>query len=343
MAGALRRVRRAVVERKPCFMSTPNTTFLIGALTDEEFRDSVLNSDLSIPDGSPLVWVAFLLGIPIRERVAGSNLFEALRQNCESSLSVFFFGGPEGVAQAACRQVTLERGGVTCAGFESPGFGSIEELSQDQIIERINASNADFLLIALGAKKGQAWIERNRERITIPVYSHLGAVVNFVAGTVRRAPEWMQKAGLEWIWRIKEEPVLWRRYFNDGLLLVKICLTHVLRHAWFLRMHRPQTADILTASILVNDSPSVHEIKLSGAWILRNIAPLRTALSVAVLSGKNIQLDLSAVTYVDSAFVGLVTLLYGHQKRIGKNLLLSAPQPMVRRTITYSCADYLFA
>ena len=207
----------------------------------------------------------------------------------------------------------------------------------------INASKADFLLVALGAKKGQAWIERNRARITVPVISHLGAVVNFVAGSVRRAPVWMQKNGLEWTWRIKEEPGLWRRYFDDGLALIKLLLTYVLPYVWFLRTHKPATADIASASVSLDDSAKTYEIRLHGAWIQRNITPLRAAFTKAVLSGKDIRLELSAATYIDSAFVGLAMLLYGYQKRQGRKLLLSAAPPMVQRVITYSGADYLLA
>jgi len=87
------------------------------------------------------------------------------------------------------------------------------------VLQAINASQADFLVVALGAKKGQAWILHNLEHLQVPVVSHLGAVVNFVAGTVQRAPAAWQRAGLEWLWRIKEEPALFGRYWNDGLAL----------------------------------------------------------------------------------------------------------------------------
>lgn len=84
-------------------------------------------------------------------------------------------------------------------------------MSNAETIERINASGADFLVVSLGARKGQAWIMQNRQHLSVLLISHLDAMVNFVAGTVSRAQQWMQRFGLEWLWRIKEEPVLWRR------------------------------------------------------------------------------------------------------------------------------------
>ena len=130
---------------------------------------------------------------------------------------MYSFGGPDGVAEAAWRQLRFESKGLTCVGYESPGFGSIDEMSTEGIIQRINTSKADVLVVSLGARKGQAWIERNRRRLDVPVISHLGAVLHFVAGTVKRAPAWMQRIGLEWLWRIRQEPRLWRRYLLDGL------------------------------------------------------------------------------------------------------------------------------
>jgi Glycosyl transferase WecG/TagA/CpsF family len=90
------------------------------------------------------------------------------------------------------------------------------QMSRDQMIDKVNASEADFLAVSLGAKKGQLWLHRNHQRLAIPVRAHLGAAINFQAGTVKRAPPRLRAWGLEWLWRIKEEPQLWRRYGHDG-------------------------------------------------------------------------------------------------------------------------------
>ncbi len=223
MDETVRRVRDAVQARQRLFLSTPNLNFLIGCQRDAAFRQSVIDSDLSIADGMPLVWISRWLGTPLPERVTGSGLFERLRDEPappgHEPIKVYFFGGPPGAAEAASRNMNTRAAGMVCVGYETPGFGSIEEMSGQDVLDRINASNADFLIVALGAVKGQAWIQRNRTHLLAPVISHLGAVVNFAAGTVSRAPSWVQRAGLEWLWRIKEEPALWRRYWRDALAL----------------------------------------------------------------------------------------------------------------------------
>lgn len=342
MAVAVQRVRDAAARRIPCFISTPNLNFLIGCRADKKFRESVINSDLSIADGMPLVWIARLLGIPIRERVAGSDLFERLRTGTSTQLSVFFFGGIAGAAEAACRRLNSEPSGLRCAGWETPGFGSVAEMSGEATIEKINASGADFLLVALGAKKGQAWIEHNRARISVPVISHLGAVVNFVAGTVNRAPLWMQRVGLEWLWRIVEEPGLWHRYYSDGRALLALLVTRVLPYIWYLQSCRVDEAQLSMASVDTSGEGQDYVVDLRGAWTQRNIGPLRNCFSEAALAGKNVRLEMGGTTYVDSAFVGLVVLLYGQLKQRGRRLLILSPPNPVRLVINYCCAEYLY-
>jgi N-acetylglucosaminyldiphosphoundecaprenol N-acetyl-beta-D-mannosaminyltransferase len=341
MAGAERKIRAAVANRSPYFLSTPNVNFLIACQADAAFRDSVLNSDLSVADGMPLVWLAGLIGIPIYERVAGASLFNALRLGRGEQMSVYFFGGPDGVAKLAGQKLQLEGKGLTCAGYESPGFGSIDEMSADAVIGRINASKADVLAVSIGAGKGQKWIERNRNRLNIPVVVYLGATLHFAAGTVRRAPAWMQRCGMEWLWRIKEEPSLWRRYIADGLALIALLVTRVLPYAWYSRRTRSTAEQLTAARIETQDEAQCHVLRLQGVWTHSNIARLRRCFYHAALTGKNVRLELGGVTHVDSAFIGLVMLLRGHQRRHGKQLLIASLPRAVRRVFWYCGAEYL--
>ena len=236
MKTVLRKIEVAVANSTPFLLSTANLNFLVTSKSDAEFRSSLLLSDLCTADGMPVVWVARLLGIPIQGRLAGADIFEALKSTkCSARLKMFLFGGAEGVAATACKKLNSESIGVACVGSYYPGFGAVDEISSDATIRLINASNADFLAVALGAKKGQAWLLKNHDRIQIPIRAHLGATINFQAGTVRRAPQYLQKCGLEWLWRIKEEPELWSRYWSDGMVFLRLLLTQVIathsRHA----------------------------------------------------------------------------------------------------------------
>lgn len=342
MAEAVQRVKDAAAQRIPCFISTPNLNFLINCLGDDRFRSSVIDSDLSIVDGMPLVWIARLMDIPIRTRVAGSDLFEQLRKESGAPLKVYLFGGMAGVAEMACRRLNAESAGVVCVGHEYPGFGSVEEMSGDATIARINASGADFLLVALGASKGQAWIVHNRARISVPVVSHLGAVLNFIAGSVIRAPKWMQDCGLEWLWRIKEEPALWRRYVNDGRRLLGLFVTRILPHAIYIRDNWPSAEQMASARWEVAEEEHSYAVRLWGPWTHVNLSPLRLVLSAAARVAKDVRVEMGGVTFISSSFLGLLILLSAHQKQHGRQLkLTSVPKP-IQLLVKYNCAEYLF-
>jgi len=353
LTEGLRLVRTAVVSRTPFFFSTPNLNFVVACQKDADFRTSVINSELSVADGMPIVWIARLLGVPLPERVAGSSLFEALRQSKRASLDkpirVFFFGGADGVAKAACARINGEEKtsssqngrGLICVGYEAPGFCSIEEMSDAATIRRINASQADFLVVSLGARKGQAWIQHNRQKLNVPVVSHLGAVVNFIAGNIARAPQWVQRFGLEWIWRILEEPKLWRRYFEDGMVFLGLICFRVIPLFWYFRI-----SPIFAPNRIGNGQISVafdddgFTLKLAGVWVKENLQPLQKAFQ-DIPNSRSVTLDLGQVTKIDSSFLGLLILMYGRQLRDSQSFVISAASKTVVRVCKLSCTEYL--
>lgn len=321
-----------------CFFSTPNLNFLITSLDDATFRDSVMRSSLSLADGMPIVWLATLLGLPITTRVAGATVFERLRAQQAMPLKVYFFGGPDGVAQQAADVLNARPGGMRCVGAYSPGFGTLADMSTPAIIEHINASDADLLVVALGAKRGQTWIEHNLDALQTPLVSHLGAVVNFVAGTVSRAPSGVGKLGMEWLWRIKEEPALWRRYWRDGVALLRLLTTSALPAALDARRIRAATA----APVLSEQDHGQHyALTLGGAWHDARLEALREALTRAVARRREIRIELQPDCTLDSAALGLLLLLYGHQSKVGAALAVHASGATMRRTMRLQNIEFL--
>jgi N-acetylglucosaminyldiphosphoundecaprenol N-acetyl-beta-D-mannosaminyltransferase len=229
---------------------------------------------------------------------------------------------------------------VTCVGFDEPGFGSVEDMSSPEHIGRINMSAPDFVVVAIGAKKGQAWIQHNLTRITAPVISYLGAVVNFAAGTVSRAPRWAQAARLEWLWRVMQEPALWRRYANDGFALSKLMLTRVIPCAidhWLARR----------ASNGARTPPSFERgnghatLSLSGTWTASRLVELRPQLAAISESGLPVVLDLRDADRLDSAVIGPLLLLYGWQLQSGLGWRVINPSNRCRRSLRLAGAEYL--
>lgn len=325
----------AADQGRSCFLSTPNLNFLCAAQTDAAFRESVINSDLSVADGFPIVAIARLLAIPIPERVAGSDLIERLyKRTTANPLKVFFFGGEPGAGEKACEVINRSASGLKAVGHYAPGFGSVGEMSADKIIHYINEHAIDFLIVSLGAKKGQAWIELNKNRLNAPVISHLGAVINFFAGTVKRAPVIAQKLGFEWLWRIYQEPALWRRYYDDGLALIGLFMNSVFPNWLWLKFGR-QSSKLNPVSVITTiDLSGVKTIAFSGTCHYEALTPVRDAFAEVVGEIKcDVVIDLQGVDRLDCAFLGLCLLFYKHQKAAGFSLKIINPNNTVKKFI----------
>jgi len=319
-------VRAAIRARRRLSFVTPNLNWLVRALRDDTAMRQVREADLSLADGAPVVWLARKLGAPLPERVAGSDLFQRLRQPRpgEPPISVFFFGGRAGAAEKAAEALNAEAGGMVACGHLNPGYGDVAAMSTPDIMERINRARPDFLVVSLGAAKGQAWISANQDRLEVPVIAHLGAVVDFVAGTVARAPAWMQRAGLEWLWRILAEPALFRRYGSDGWSLLRL----VPGRLWPLRRRTARLPERGPARIETVISAEPYRLALQGDFS-GDLDDLRTAFAEAVASDRDVMIALGGVGRIDARLPGLIALLQARLGAAGRGLTLTgAPAPL---------------
>jgi len=346
MPAVLHRIRAAAATAAPFVVSTPNLHFLVLSLTDREFRETVLDSDLCPTDGVPIVWIARLLGIPVKGRIAGSDIFQALKVDRSTARPVkaFLFGGAEGVAEAASRALNLASGGLTCVGWVYPGFGTVAEMSADTVIDAINASGADFVVASLGAEKGQRWLQRNHHRLRIPIRAHLGATLNFQAGTVRRAPAIVCKWGLEWLWRIKEEPHLWPRYWHDGTALLRLLLTRVLPLAAATRWAR-FSARRKEEALFIKEAEGSEAVTLSlvGDASARYVDKAILSFRRALKAKKQVIIDLGATRVIDARFLGLLLLLRKQLKLSGAGLRFTGSSPRLERLFRLNGADFLLS
>jgi N-acetylglucosaminyldiphosphoundecaprenol N-acetyl-beta-D-mannosaminyltransferase len=185
--GAVAAIERAARNGDRLSFVTPNVNFLARATRSAEERRRLVDADLSFVNGAPLVAIGRLLGMKGLKRCAGSDIFDALRRRpafAGRRIRVFFFGGRDGAAEAAAAKIAQENRGLQVVGAFNPGFGDIATMSERPIIDMINAAEPDFLIVALGASKGQEWIDANLPRLKAPVVAHLGAVVDFTAGSI---------------------------------------------------------------------------------------------------------------------------------------------------------------
>ena len=342
----VKRIEAAAANRSVFLISTPNLNFLVGSLSDPEFRKSLLDSDLCSPDGAPIVWIARLLGLPIRERVAGSDLFERLQApgTRKRRLTVFLFGGAKGVAAAAARKLNAEPGGLQCVGTLDPGFCEVSEMSQDHIIDTVNSSGADFLSVSLGAKKGQLWLHRNHNRLTIPIRVHLGAAINFQAGIIKRAPPLIRAWGLEWLWRIKEEHYLWKRYLNDGLVLLRLLLTRVLPLAAIAGWHQVRRTHQREGLLIeIGRDTQTIIISLNGIASERHVPKATACFQEALTGNQNITIDLSNTRLIDARFLGLLLMLRKELRSRGARLIFTGVSGTIERAFQLSEVEFLLS
>lgn len=344
MSQAIEIIVLAASEKKSCFISTPNLNFLCTAQTDTDFRQSVINSDLSVADGMPIILLARLLNIPMPERVAGSDFIHLLSmRKTDRPFKVFFFGGEQGVAKQASFKLNELNTRLISVGYYDPGFCSVEKMSTEAIIEEINKYDIDFIIVSLGAKKGQAWIEKNRDKLKAPIVSHLGAVVNFLAGKVKRSPKWMQHLGLEWVWRIYQEPYLWKRYFDDGIQLLYMFFSCVLPYGLWLRLNKDRLKNFssVTTSLVFEKNENVMNILLSGVCCKPNNDSLRNLFKQLVLDKQNVVIDLTDVPIIDGEFLALCMLLKKNLMKSGKTMRLINPVGTVSRILKWNKSQYL--
>jgi N-acetylglucosaminyldiphosphoundecaprenol N-acetyl-beta-D-mannosaminyltransferase len=208
----------------PAYVITANTHYAMLSEQHGDLRTINEGAALIVADGAPLVWASRYKGQPLPERVAGSDLiFELCSVAARHGIGVFLLGGAEGVAVAAAQRLCALYPGLRVVGTECPFLEQLNEQEETALIARIRSAKPGILLVAFGQPKGERWIYRHLDELAVPVSVQVGASLDFAAGMIRRAPRWMQKAGLEWAFRVALEPrrLFWR-YANDARFLARV-------------------------------------------------------------------------------------------------------------------------
>jgi N-acetylglucosaminyldiphosphoundecaprenol N-acetyl-beta-D-mannosaminyltransferase len=212
---------------------TPNVDHLIKLQHDRDFYHIYQTADYRVCDSQIVLYIAKFLGLKIKEKISGSDLFPAFYNyyRHEESMQIFLLGAKPGVAQRAQDRInqTLDRQMVIASHSPSYGFEKNETECQE-IIALINDSGATVLAIGVGAPKQEKWIAQYRDQlIHVKVFLAIGATIDFEAGEVPRAPRWVSQTGLEWLYRLVSEPKrLWKRYLLEDMPLFGLILRQKL-------------------------------------------------------------------------------------------------------------------
>lgn len=216
-AQALEIISEMIGSRTPHLLATANVDFLAQVQGDEVLRRILIDADLILCDGTPLVWMSKWLGDPLPERLAGSDLVPLLLDLAqEKGHRVFFLGGRDEVVAIAEDKIKERWPSLQIAGMYSPPFAPMDKMDHAGICQRIRDAKADMLFVSFGCPKQEKWLALNFRDAGVPVAIGVGATIDFLAGAVKRAPVWMRKTGLEWFFRVAQEPKrLAHRYWTD--------------------------------------------------------------------------------------------------------------------------------
>ena len=214
ISGVVAQLRSWIDDDKPVarFVAVTGMHGIAEAHQNDAFRQILNSADLVVPDGKPLVWLGRLHGHALRRRVYGPELMETFCRDSGNAYRHFFYGGAPGVAEKLAR-VLHEKHGIIVAGTYTPPFRPLSEGEEKELATIVEGAGPDVLWVGISSPKQEQWMYEHRYRLTVPVMLGVGAAFDMNSGNLRRAPGWMGEHGLEWLFRLVNEPRrLWRRY-----------------------------------------------------------------------------------------------------------------------------------
>jgi len=234
MEEAINKIEGMIQTGKPSYIVTPNAAHIVTLQKDEEFRKIYGRASLVLADGMSLIWASRLLAVPLKEKISGSDLFPKLCEvAAERGFKVFLLGGRPNAALKSAETLKKSYPGLPIVGIYSPPFGFEKDKTEnDKILKMIRNSKPDILFVSLGSPKQEKWIYAYYQELNIPVSIGVGAAFEFISGIVRRAPKWMQESGLEWFFRLIQEPkLLWKRYLIGNPIFILLVVRELLKKA----------------------------------------------------------------------------------------------------------------
>jgi N-acetylglucosaminyldiphosphoundecaprenol N-acetyl-beta-D-mannosaminyltransferase len=303
-------------------LATLNVDFLVNSHSwsnDRSRHPELLNilrcADIVTADGMPIVWLSKLIGSPLKERVTGADLVPALAQKAaERGKSIYFLGGREDTGRQAAQILKNRFPELKIAGIDAPyvnthGKALADSSYQDaRILNDINRSKADILLIGFGNPKQEIWFKMNCMALKTPFSIGVGGVYSFISGSTKRAPQWVQKIGMEWIFRITQDPWrLWKRYLLGLLKFTYMALPVIFYYRY--RMIR----DWMLKDIPENVSFSYHnsnsriQLRLPRRLTQASVNVINEKLEGLINSCSHLILDLSQTSFIDPYGLGFLT------------------------------------
>lgn len=229
MDETLNAIDSLIQQNKSAYVVTPNVDHIVQLERGGKLVEAYKNADLILTDGKPLIWISQWYKTPIKEKISGSDLFPLLcKMAAEKNYSMFLLGAAEGVANKAAQNLIAKYNQLNIVGTYSPPLGfENDEFEMKKIEKLIKNANPHILIVGLGCPKQELFIFQNRQKLGVPISLGLGASIDFEAGNIKRAPKWMTNHGLEWLFRITQDPKrMTKRYFVNDLVIFKLAFKY---------------------------------------------------------------------------------------------------------------------
>ncbi len=299
MAEAVDHIAEAIETRSSYQIATANLDFARNARKDAFLHQVICDCNMVLPDGAPMLWAARLFRKPLKERVTGVDLVpELARLSAERGYTIFLLGSEGASASRAIAELEAQHPGVRIVGRYHPEKQSLERMDDEEMLRRIHEAKPDILLVAFGNPKQELWIDRNRERLMVPVAIGIGGSLDMIGGTLRRAPKFIQKMQLEWAFRMLQEPGrLFPRYAGDFRALMR----H-LPIEFMAMWSQPKAAGVWPMDVSFEEGVRVVHMAsvLSGAACGSVMAEIRAAIHL----GQRVVLDMTLTTRLEADGVG---------------------------------------
>ena len=331
MQEALERLEQFIEQKRFHQVATANTDFLINALDDKELSTILREADLVVPDGMPLIWAARLMRSPLPERVTGADLVPALAElAAQKGYRIFMLGARPEVAQRARERFEEDYPGIQIVGCLSPEARSLVEMDSESILKEIHAAKPDILFVAFGNPKQEKWIHLHREQLkAVSICIGVGGTFDFIAGKTIRAPLWLQRTGLEWLFRLLQEPRrLWKRYYRDITQFSRYLINQWRAISWG---HSKGSGEVFYA--ISGDSTLVSVVgNFSGGVLPR----FKEIAEESFNSHRHLLLDFQKVTGFDGQALGTLLNLPKRAAFRDCDVRLVAATPRIMRALTQS-------
>lgn len=318
-------------------VATINADFVVNSLNDSELRRILQESDMATADGMPLVLGARLLGVPLADRVTGADLVPALAERAaQKGYSIFLLGARPGVGIRAAEILQERYPGLTIAGVIAPPNVPIQAMDRS-ILDQIKAAKPDILLVAFGNPKQEKWIRMYADTLAVPVCIGVGGTFDMIAGITKRAPSWMQRAGLEWLYRLIQEPHrLWRRYVHDLLYFGYF----FLRQWWAMRQGALPAPLLPISETVIVDKTVI--LNIEGRMDIDTYSLVIERADKALQTSPCVVVNLARATFLDSTAMGALVALANRARAAGGSLRLAAVPPVIARTLALVRLDQFF-